>query len=1063
MSKSKKEIIDNEDGTMAEFLKNALKDNDGRVSIATGYFNVEGYAELRSPLQEAAKKNDFHLRLLIGNEAVVKKDATPQCEAEAEGSLPEELEGLTINDNYAALVSDLVEFLRQEKVELRQNPERFSHAKCYIFDDLAVVGSSNFTRPGLKKNIELNAALYQPSAQNLVEQLFERSRSKGADIKEQIIRVLEDSKFGHPLDPFQMYMKFLYEYYRPRLEELEQDKGKILELAGFQQDAFSSAKRILAKYNGVLIADSTGLGKTHIALELLREYVAVRRLKAMVIAPSQVLKAVWEPKLMEESIKTMNVTIERTGTASFQPEKYIDYDLLVIDESQNYRNASTNRYANLLKLIAGGKRKMVVLMTATPVNNSLLDLYHQLTLITAGDDSYFAELGIPDLRSHFLSAERKELTEGIEQIVRLLDEIMIRRTRQFIIDNYPQTTINGKPVRFPKRQLRKVEYSLTALFGDQIYNKVLDTIEGLHLVPYRADFYIKTLEDKARKEADLRAELQKFGLLKRFESSVEAIRTSIIRLVKFYEYFDKILASGKILSSQAFRKALNQIGNSLEDEAAFFAEMEKIELVPLTAEYDKLQMKRDLKEDLERLLVLKRDLDRIPAYADKKLLALGELLAEDRVFESDGKKCLLFTQYMDTAEYIYKNLKGHLQKQGKKINILTGKTAANEREKIIMAFAPKANKLDSGTIPEETDILISTDVLSEGQNLQDANYVINYDLPWNPMRIVQRVGRVDRIGSDYEIVTAAVFWPENALEDILGLVRRLEEKIKKISETIGEPSTILGEQETPKNFNALARIAKQDQTVLDDMERDSELLPARTPYQMILTHLRKEGEKGLKGISSGKRSGKISKESGLIIFYREIKSLEGIHLLFYDFKGKRFEHYNDVSWIFQRMECDENDPLHIPLKGLEAFRLFKGIDAKAREELISIINSPLDAKNAQKTGSKHQRELRGMILAALSAGRISREDASEIYAILNRQNLVAWEDEFFEFYQDYRIHQDAKVLLASIRALFMRYKIDSSRHEKRRCIKLNPQDLTVVGYEFLTPTDLKVQDAITNW
>lgn len=125
-----------------------------------------------------------------------------------------------------------------------------------------------------------------------------------------------------------------------------------------------------------------------------------------------------------------------------------------------------------------------------------------------------------------------------------------------------------------------MEYSLTALFGDQIYNKVLDTIEGLHLVPYRADFYIKTLEDKARKEADLRAELQKFGLLKRFESSVEAIRTSIIRLVKFYEYFDKILASGKILSSQAFRKALNQIGNSLEDEAAFFAEMEKIELVP---------------------------------------------------------------------------------------------------------------------------------------------------------------------------------------------------------------------------------------------------------------------------------------------------------------------------------------------------------------------------------------------------------------------------------------------------------------------------------------------------
>jgi superfamily II DNA/RNA helicase len=1060
MSKNKKEIIDNEDGTMAEFLKNALQDNRGQVSIATGYFNVEGYADLRDPLREAAKKNDFRLRLLIGNEAVVRKDAAMQCEAEAEGSLPEELEGLSINDSYASLVGDLVQFLRQEKVELRQNPERFSHAKCYIFEDLAVVGSSNFTRPGLQKNIELNAALYQPSAQNLVEQWFERRWTKGADIKQEIISVLEDSKFGYPLDPFQMYMKFLYEYYRPRLEELEQEKGKILELAGFQQDAFSSAKRILAKYGGVLIADSTGLGKTHIALELLREYVAVRRMKAMVIAPSQVLNAVWEPKLMEESIKTMNITIEKTGTPSFQPEKYIDYDLLVIDESQNYRNSSTNRYANLLKLIAGGKKKMVVLMTATPVNNSLLDLYHQLTLITAGDDAYFADLGIPDLRSHFLSAERKELTEGVEQIVRLLDEIMIRRTRQFIVDNYPETTINGKPVRFPKRRLRKVEYSLTALFGDQIYKKVLDTIEELHLVPYRADFYIKTLEDKARKEATLRAELQKFGLLKRFESSVEAIRTSINRLVKFYEYFEKMLASGKILKSHAFQKALNQIGNSLEDEAAFFAEIEKIELVSLTAEYDRPQMKKDIKEDLERLNALKLDLDRIPVYADRKLQALGELLAKDRVFENDGKKCLVFTQYMDTAEYLYRNLKEQMEKQGLKISILTGRTPAKEREKIIMAFAPKANKLQAGLVPE-TDLLISTDVLSEGQNLQDANYVVNYDLPWNPMRIVQRVGRVDRIGSEYETVTAAVFWPENALEDILGLMRRLEEKIAKISEVVGLESPILGEAENPKNFNALARIEKEDQKVLDDMERASELLPARTPYQMILTHLRKEGEKGLKGISSGKRSGKISKENGLIIFYREIKSLEGIHLVHYDFKRKRFEHYNDVSWIFQEMECNEGERLHIPMKGLEAFRLFKEIDAKAREELISIINSPLDAKNAQKTGSKHQRELRGMILAALTAGRISREDASDIYAILNRQNLVAWEDEFLEFHQAYRVRQDASVLLSSLRALFQTYKINSSRHEKRRCIKLNPRDLVVVGYEFLSPIGQTTQETVS--
>ena len=161
------------------------------------------------------------------------------------------------------------------------------------------------------------------------------------------------------------------------------------------------------------------------------------------------------------------------------------------------------------------------------------------------------------------------------------------------------------------------------------------------------------------------------------------------------------------------------------------------------------------------------------------------------------------------------------------------------------------------------------------------------------------------------------------------------------------------------------------------------------------------------------------------------------------------------------MECNEGERLHIPLKGLEAFRLFKEIDAKAREELISIINSPLDAKNAQKTGSKHQRELRGMILAALTAGKISREDASDIYAILNRQNLVAWEDEFLEFHQAYRVHQDASVLLSSLRALFQTYKINSSRHEKRRCIKLNPRDLVIVGYEFLSPTGQTTQETVS--
>jgi len=1051
----KKEIVDNEsDGyTMSQFLNEVIRRNGGPVAIASGYFNVEGYASVKDALQEAAKRQDFRLRLLIGSDATTKRELeVAECDPN-DISITNELDALSIDERYAALVEDLIAFLKFDKVEVKKNPNRFTHAKCYIFDDSVVVGSSNFTKAGLSSNIELNAVLYQPSAQQQVRDWFDRRWSKGEDAKQELVQLLEDSKFGLPLDPYTLYMKFLYEYYRPRLEELEREKGKILELASFQQDAFSGAKRIISKYNGVLIADSTGLGKTHIALELLREYVSVQRKKAIVVAPAQVLSTVWERKLMDESIKTKNLTIESTGTSSFRPEEYLDYDVVVIDESQNYRNSSTNRYKSLMKLLSGGKRKQVVLMTATPVNNSLIDLYHQLALITSGDDSHFADLGIPDLRRHFISADRKELAQGIEDIVRILDEVMVRRTRQFIVENYPDATINGKRVRFPKRQLRKEEYSLTALFGGEIYSQVLDTIENLYLVPYRTDYYLLTIEEKEKLEAEQRATLQKYGLLKRFESSVEAIKRSIERLVKFYEYFEKTLESGKILNSQAFHKVLAEMGDSIEDEAAFFGELEKIPLMPLTSEYNKAEMIKDLREDLDLLRPLKGNLDRILPFTDKKLAALVDHLVKNRVFERDSKKCLVFTQFVDTAEYLYAQLKEQLRTTNKEVGLLTGKTDPRTREAIIRNFAPRANGIDPALVAKEVDLLISTDILSEGQNLQDANYVVNYDLPWNPMKIVQRVGRVDRIGSDYDVVTACVFWPEKELEDLLGLIEKLEVKIQKASATVGVEATILGEKENPKNFNAVARISREDQALLDDMERASELLPAQTPFQYILAYLKKEGEKGLRNIPLGKRSGKLSDVNGMVVFYRERGTLEGMHVIYYDLEEGRFDHYNDVAWLLRKTECGEGAQLRLPIKGLEAFRQFRGIDEKAREVLLTAVNAPVDAKMAQKIGPKHQRELRDIVMSAFAEGKVSTEEASKVFKTLNGENLVAWEDEFAEFLDEYRRHQNVSALLASLALLFERYKIDPELRERRRLRKLLPQDLEIVGYMYLSRED----------
>jgi superfamily II DNA/RNA helicase len=1047
----KKEIVDNETDsyTMGEFIKEALK-RTKKIDVASGFFNVSGYGKVREELWASSKQPNFGMRLLFGRETpMIESPELSKCEGQDE-TLNSELDKLAISVESAKLIDTLIDFLKQNSVQIRKNPRRFNHAKCYIFDEAAAVGSSNFTGAGLATNIELNAILYQPSAQEKVQEWFERRWKEGEDAKTELIELLENSKFGLPLEPFEMYMKILYEYYKPRLKELEKERGKVIELTTFQEDAVNTAMRIISKYNGVLVADSTGLGKTHIGLELLRKFVAVRRKKALLIAPSQVLDTVWEPKLLDESIKTKNVTLESTGTESFHPEDFLDYDLILVDESHNYRNGSTNRHAAIMKVLSAGKKKNVILLTATPIQNNLMDLYHQISLVSAGDDAHFADLGITDLRRYFIAADRKQLASGIEDMIRLLDEMMIRRTRQFIIENYSDALLNGKPIRFPKRRLRKIEYSLCALFGDLIYKQVLDTIDQLHLVPYRVDYYLRAAEEKEKGEADQRATLQKIGLLKRFESSVEAIRKSVGRLEKFYDYFSKTLDQDKILDSKSFHKILIEMrAEGEENDDTLFELLQKTRLVPLTAEYDKQKMKKEIKEDLELLQPLKQSLERIKPFADKKIAALKDQLIKDEILETGGQKLVIFTQFVDTARYVHNELKEILK--DKRVEILTGETKPDTRERTIRDFAPKANK--AAYVQREIDVLVSTDILSEGQNLQDANYVINYDLPWNPMKIVQRAGRVDRLGSDHEIATSAVFLPEKELEDLLKLLEKLEDKIQKIAATIGIEATILGEKENPKNFNAATRIKNVDPTLLDDLERASELLPMETPFQFILAYLKKVGAKNLEAIPLGRRSGKLSDLNGLIVFYREKNNPEGMHIICYDFKNGKFDHYNDIAWLFRKIECKDEEPLLIPISGYEGFRQFNLIDAKAKQEILTAINAPLDARLAQKIKPKNQREVTQEILTAFTTGKVAKDEALRIYQILNQENLVAWEDDFAEYLDEYLRHQNIKALLTSLEQLFQKYRIDI--REKRRPKALEPEDLEVVCYMFLSREDFK--------
>ena len=547
-----------------------------------------------------------------------------------------------MNEISAQIVDDLISFLKLKQVQIRTNDNKFNHSKCYIFDVLGAVGSSNLTGAGLAGNVELNAVLYQPSARRELQEWFEKRWNEASDAKQELIKTLEVSKFGYPLEPYKMYMKILYEYYRQRFEDLESAKDTRIELTEFQRDAVVSALKIMDKYGGVIISDSTGLGKTHIGLSLLRELASGPRKKVLLIAPRQVVDAIWEARLIEESIKTTNVSLESTGTDSFDPTDYLNYPVILIDESHNYRTASTKRYNNIMKVLSGGNRKTVILLTATPVNNSLMDLYNELNLITSGEDSHFAESGIPDLRSYFIRADRKQLASGIDGIVKILDEVMIRCTRNFIKETYPEATLNDVKIRFPERLLRKVEYSLTNVFGTCLYRQIIETIDSLHLVPYRTPSYRFTIEEKEKQEVEHRASLQKYGLLKRFESSVEAVRKSVTRLLLFYQIFEKTLEHEKIINSKIFQEFLSEyLQNDDEvDDYEFLDFVKRLSETELQSakEFDVKRMRRELKDDIRLLSPLKSNLEQIQPWTDAKSTNLKLCLRKIKSLKLEERK-----------------------------------------------------------------------------------------------------------------------------------------------------------------------------------------------------------------------------------------------------------------------------------------------------------------------------------------------------------------------------------------------------------------------------------------
>ncbi|HEY0671227.1 MAG TPA: DEAD/DEAH box helicase [Longimicrobiales bacterium] len=526
-------------------------------------------------------------------------------------------------------------------------------------------------------------------------------------------------------------------------------------LAQHQVEAVARARSIMQRRGGVLIADGVGLGKTYIAAALIEQELSAGNAVTLVIPAA--LRGGWRQALRPVTeccpapLQWLTHGQLSRAVAAGQAQ------LVVVDEAHAFRNPRTQRYRNLWRLCRAGR---VLLLTATPVNNSLWDLYFQLRLFAA--DNTFADLGIGSLRA-LLGAQ--EVDHAALQ--RLRDDIMIRRTRAQVRGVGGQVELPGGALHFPR-----------------VVN--VQTVGYPPLIPLEdIRCLLRAVGFSAYQDQTSRV-LIALSLLKRIESSPHAIRLSLDRLIDFHRHWLAAFDAGRLLTGRSRLPGT-------ADEQLLFAELLLPE-APMTRDaHEKLKVLVD--RDLQLLIGFR---DRLGRRPDAKQSRLLELLTA----RPPPARTLVFTDSRDTAEALWHSL-AHLQ-----VGLITGSGAflgvhPASRAEVIRRFAPVANASPPFKASESVFVLIATDVMSEGLNLQDADAVVSYDLPWNPVRLIQRAGRIDRLGSTHDQVYVYNFIPDHDLEELLGLIRRLRSKLHRLRSAVGQEAEVLEPGEPAMADNAM--------------------------------------------------------------------------------------------------------------------------------------------------------------------------------------------------------------------------------------------------------------------
>jgi len=877
-------FIDNKKkGKVGQVLKQHLEPNS-KLSIISSYFTIYGFKELS---QELKKIDSINLLLTDAN---ITQDIS---------ILYGEIEDTKYKNllDQKKIAKECYEWLSQ-KAKIRQldSKTNFTFSTYNIENkdnnNLAIQGNSNFSTTGLgvtaTNSLFMNTAVTDfESTKDLLNNFNEiwNNETIVKDIKEDILKNLENIfKYNSPQF---VYFMTLYNIFKDFVEELDEDK--IIKaktgfkdtlvwnkLYNFQKDGVIGAIDKLEKYNGCIIADSVGLGKTFEALAVIK-YYELRNDRVLVLCPKK-LRENWTLYTVNDKRNVLNkdrfnydvlnhTDLSRakgySGEINLSTLNWSNYDLIVIDESHNFRNTSTNkktsksRYAFLLEeVLQKGVKTKVLMLSATPVNNRLNDLKNQLYFVTEGQDESFKDFGIKSIEQTLRKAQNKfnqwlELPNSdrttnnlLDKLnfdyFKLLDLITIARSRKHITKYYNTKDIG----KFPER-LKPINHKpdIDTLNQFPALSEINKTIRKLtlcaysplkYVLPFKLGEYeekydIETHSGSKFKQIDREnslIHLMRVNLLKRMESSINSFTLTVEKLLKRNEDLLKMIESHN--SSEISEMSIVDIDIE-DDEYADRLIGNKVKV--LISDIDKIKWMQDIQNDILKLQELYNHAKQVTQDRDLKLQTLTNIISNkiQNPINTNNKKIIIFTAFADTAMYLYESISKEFLKYNIHSCLITGsgnnKTTFDTKDKdlnsLLTHFSPvskEREKIDIQT-QGEIDILIATDCISEGQNLQDCDYLVNYDIHWNPVRIIQRFGRVDRLGSKNDKIQLVNFWANMELDEYINLESRVSGRMVLLDvSATGEENVIDVSNQEMNDLSYRAKQLKELQTQVVDLE-----------------------------------------------------------------------------------------------------------------------------------------------------------------------------------------------------------------------------------------------------